>query len=60
LESWHVSVKDEVVYLLPNEPRCYYEHFHEETVGKLTPSIIHHGVEISTKIPVILRKLQQS
>jgi hypothetical protein len=56
LESWPDSVKYEVVTLLPNEPCCYDESFHEETIGKLTPSFIHHGVEISIEVPVYIER----
>jgi hypothetical protein len=37
---------------LSNKPSCYDEDFHEEIVSKLASSIIHHGVEVSAKIPV--------
>jgi hypothetical protein len=46
LKSWLASIENEVISLLPNEPCPQHECFHEEIVGALLFSLIHHRVEV--------------
>jgi hypothetical protein len=51
MEGMRTPIKDEIVSLLLDCPRCYDEEFHE-IVGALAFGFFHHGVERQTIVPV--------
>jgi hypothetical protein len=52
LEGWNSPVEDKSISLLPDEPSCNHKGFHEEFITELVLGLIHHGVEIQTKVPM--------